>query len=188
MITDIFDKDIIKILTLFSVSPGSKFTRNEIKEKAVLNNVPLDSALSKLLNNKLLIKEKRFFNLNFENKNLKALMEIVRKEHLKFKEIPLKIYYILIDVSVVLANIKNIINVYLFGSYAKLIHTEKSDIDLAVILEKEGKDIISKIKKSINKIERKYNKSLELHFFDKRDVHQKDPIIKEILRNNVEVF
>lgn len=188
MITDIFDKDTIKILTLFSVSPGSKFTRNEIKEKTMLNNVPLDSALGKLLKNKLLIKEKRFFNLNFENKNLRALMETVRKEHLRFKEIPLKVYYILMDVSIVLSGIKNIMKIYLFGSYAKLIYTEKSDIDLAVILEKENKDIINKIKKSINKIERKHNKSLELHFFDKKDMHQKDPIIKEILRNNVEVF
>ena len=50
MITDIFNKDIVKILTLFSVSLGSKFTRNEIKEKTMLNNVPLDNALNILLN------------------------------------------------------------------------------------------------------------------------------------------
>lgn len=188
MITDIFNKDIIKILTLFSVSPGSKFTRNEIKEKTMLNNVPLDNALNILFNNKILIKEKRFFSLNFGNRNLKSLLNIVKNEHLRFKEIPLKIYYMLLDISAILSDIRNITKVYLFGSYAKLIYTDKSDVDLAIVLEKENRDTINKIKKSINKIEKKYDKSLELHFFEKKDMRQRDPIIREISRNNVELF
>ena len=188
MITDIFDKDAIKVLTLFSVSPGSKFARNEIKEKTMLNNVPLDNAMSVLLNNGLLTREKRFFSLNFENKNSKAILDIIKNEHLRFKEIPLKIYYLLLDTSAVMSNIKNIIKVYLFGSYAKLIYTDRSDVDLAVILERGDKGTIDKIKKSVNKIEKKYGKSIELHFFEKKDMRQKDPIIKEILKNNVELF
>lgn len=188
MITDVFNKDIIKILTLFSVSPGSKFTRNEIKEKTMLNNVPLDNALNILFNNKILIKEKRFFSLNFGNRNLKSLLNIVKNEHLRFKEIPLKIYYMLLDISAILSDIRNITKVYLFGSYAKLIYTDKSDVDLAIVLEKENRDTINKIKKSINKIEKKYDKSLELHFFEKKDMRQRDPIIREISRNNVELF
>lgn len=188
MITDIFDKDAIKVLTLFSVSPGSKFARNEIKEKTMLNNVPLDNAMSVLLNNGLLTREKRFFSLNFENKNSKAILDIIKNEHLRFKEIPLKIYYLLLDTSAVMSNIKNIIKVYLFGSYAKLIYTDRSDVDLAVILERGDKGTINKIKKSVNKVEKKYGRSLELHFFEKKDMQQKDPIIKEILKNNVELF
>ena len=188
MITDIFNKDVVKVLTLFSISPGSKFTRNEIKEKTMLNNVPLDNTINILLNNKLLIKEKRFLNLNFENKNLKNILEIVKKEHLRLKEIPLKIYYIILDISSVLSNIKKIKEAYLFGSYAKLIYTERSDIDLAIVLEKEDKSFVKKLKKDINKIEKKYDKNVELHFFKKKDMKQKDPIIKEILRNNVSIF
>ena len=188
MITDLFNKDIIKVLTLFSVSPGSKFTRNEIKEKAMLNNAPLDSALSKLLSNKIIIKEKRLLSLNFGNKDLKGILNIVKNEHLRFKEIPLKIYYMLLDVSAVLSDMKKITQVHLFGSYAKLIYTDRSDIDLAVILEKSDKGITDKIKKSADKIGKKYGRSLELHFFEKKDMWQKDPIIREILRNNVGLF
>lgn len=188
MITDILDKDAVIVLTLFSVSPGSKFARNEIKEKTMLNNVPLDNALTVLLNNGLLTKEKRFFSLNFENKNSREILGIIKNEHLRFKEIPLEIYYLLLDASAAISNIKSIIKVYLFGSYAKLIYTDRSDIDLAVILEKDDKGTIDKIKKSVNKIEKKYGRSLELHFYEKKDVRQKDPIIKEILKNNVELF
>ena len=188
MITDVFNKDIVKVLTLFSISPGSKFTRNEIKEKTALNNVPLDNVITVLLNNKILIKGKRFLSLNFENKNLKFMLDVVKKEHIKFKEMPLKIYYIMLDVSSVLSKIRSIAKVYLFGSYAKLIYTEKSDIDIAVILEKEDKNLIKKLKKGINRIEEKCNKSIELHFFEKKEMNRKDPIIKEVLRNSVDLF
>lgn len=188
MITDIFNKEILMVLTLFSVSPGSKFTRTEVKEKTMLNNVPLDNALNVLLNNAILIKEKRFLYLNFENKNSKIILDIVKKEHLRFKELPLKIYYIMLDASLVLSNIKNIAKAYLFGSYAKLIYTEHSDIDLAIVLESKDKAAINKIKKSLSRIEKKYDKALELHFFEKQDMKQKDPLIREILRNSVELF
>src|SRR3989338_8252087 len=99
MITDVFNKDAVKVLALFSVSPGSRFTRNEIKEKSMLNNVPLDNAINLLLSNRILTKEKRLMGLNFENKNLKLLLDILKKEHLRFKEIPLKIYFLILDVS-----------------------------------------------------------------------------------------
>ena len=188
MITDILNKDITKVLTLFSVSPGSKFTRNEIKEKTMLHNVPLDNALIILLNNNFLIKEKRFFGLNFESESLKKVIEITKKEYLRFKEIPLKIYYLIIDISYSLANLKGITRVYLFGSYAKLIYTEKSDVDLALILENHNKALVNQLKALVNKIEKRYNKNIELHFFEKKDMKQKDPLIKEILRNNVVLF
>ena len=188
MITDIFNKDAVMVLTLFSVSPGSKFTRNEIKEKTALNNIPLDNALNVLLNNRILTREKRFFSLNFENKNSKAILDIIKNEHLRFKEIPLKIYYLLLDASAVMSHITSITKVYLFGSYAKLIYTDRSDVDLAIVLEKSDKGTIDKIKKSANKIGKKYGKSIELHFFEEKDMRQKDPIIKEILRNNVELL
>ena len=33
MILQIFNKDIMKVLTVFSLSPGSKFLRKEVKDK-----------------------------------------------------------------------------------------------------------------------------------------------------------
>ena len=188
MITDIFNKDIVKVLTFFSVSPGSKLTRNEIKEKTFLNNVPLDNALNVLLSNEILIKEKRLLSLNFESEYMKKTLDLIRREHLRFKEIPLNIYYAILDFSNKLSDMGGIAQAYLFGSYAKLIYTEKSDIDLAVFLEKENKKIIKKIKEVAGKIERRYGKSMELHFFEKKDMKQKDPIIKEILRNGISCF
>ncbi len=186
MITNLFDRNMVKILTLFSISPGSKFTRDEIKKKTLLNNVPLDNAINTLFKEQLIIKEKRFLSLNFENPNLRSIIQLIKKEHIRFKEIPLNVYFALLDLSKQLAQLKQIAHIYLFGSYAKLIYTEKSDIDLAIILKKE--DIIKKIKNEIKKIEKRYNKIIEPHFFEKKDLKQKDPIIKEIKRNSIFLF
>jgi len=188
MIINLFDRNIVKILTLFSISPGSKFTRNEIKQKTLLHNVPLDLALTILINDKILVKEKRLFSLNWENVYLKETIGILKKEYLRFKELPLKIYFILLDLSYQLSPIKKIENIFLFGSFAKLIHTERSDIDLAIILKKEDRELIKKIKKEINKIEKKHHKTIEEHFFEKKDLNKKDPLIKEIKRNKIVLF
>lgn len=188
MITDIFDRNIGKILSLFSISPGSKFTRKEIKEKTMLYNIPLDKALTVLLNNKILIKEKRLLSVNFEDNNAKNIIEIIKKEYLRFKEIPLKIYYLLLDICASLSELNQIENICLFGSFAKLIYTEKSDIDLGIILQREDKVLIQKIKSEIAKIEKKYEKTIEEHFFEKNDLSEKDPLIEEIKRNNIVLF
>ena len=185
---DIFDKNASKVLMLFSISPGSKFTRNEIKEKTLLYNMPLDRAIISLLKNKILIKEKRFLSLNFENRYAKNIIDIMQKEYLRFKEIPLRVYYLLVDISSSLSKEVDIKTIYLFGSYTKLIYTEKSDVDLAIILRKENKNIVKEIKKIITKIEKKYNKIIEIHFFKEKDMKQKDKIIKDILKNNILLF
>ncbi len=188
MITDIFDINTVKIMTLFSVSPGSKFTRKEIKEKTMLNNLPLDGALAVLLKNKILMKEKRLLSINFESNMAKAILEVAKKEHLRFKEIPLKIFYLLIDISESFSKVNGIDNIYLFGSYAKLIYTEKSDVDLAIILRKEDNNLIKKVKDEIRKMEKKYGKTIQEHFFGKKDLKENDPIIREIKRNGIALF
>jgi len=188
MITDLMDKDIAKILTFFSISPGSSWSRKDLQEKTMLSNVQLDNALQNLINNKILSKEKRAVYLNFENSMTKTMLEIIKKEHQRFKEIPVSVYDVLIDFSYALSSLKKIEQVYLFGSYAKLIYTQKSDIDLAIVLEKEDKKSIQNIKKQVEKLEKKYNKIIETHFFTAKDMKNKDPLIKEIQRNSIMFF
>ena len=74
MINPAFTPDCFKIMTLFSVSPGSRHNRNEIKEKIGLNNVPLDNALFRLLNSSILKKEGNFYSVNFENEEGKKCL------------------------------------------------------------------------------------------------------------------
>ena len=184
MISNLFNKNIMKILALFFISPGNKYLRKEIKEKTKMNNIPLDNILNKLLNLNLLKQEKGYLKLNFDYE-FKEIIETARKDFVELN-LPLNIYYILLDIIEKISAIKNIKEVYLFGSYAKLIYHENSDIDIAVFFPnkiKNRKNMEKRIDKTIEKINSKYKKKAEMHFFLEKDIKEKDPVIKDILRN-----
>ena len=193
MISILFDKNIVKVLAFFLISPGSKHLRKEIKEKTHMHNIPLDTALKKLLKTQLIKEEKSLLFLNpEETEETKSIKTIITKEHkILLSSITLKVFYILLDVAEKLSQFKEIKEAYLFGSYSKLIYSIDSDIDIAVILSnkiknKEKKEI--KIEKQIKKIAKRAKKIIELHFFQEKDMKAKDPIIKEILRNGRKII
>jgi predicted nucleotidyltransferase len=187
MIGQLFDIDCFKILSLFSVSPGSGFNRNKIKETTKLNNVPLDNALNKLLKSEILRNDKRVYRINFENDYSKKMLEIVTKQHMELKDLPLNVYFLLIDLVESLSTTKKI-EVYLFGSYSKLIYKEKSDVDIAVLVP-DGFNIDA-INKLTKKLEKNYGKRVEVHDFIKDTFYKnkKDPLVKDILQNGIRLI
>jgi len=175
--------NLLKSILFFIVSPGSKYSRNEIKEFTKLNNVILDESLTELINLKILFKKDRLFKINLENKIIQEIKkELDNKE---INELPLKIKYLLIDILNQIQKIKKIENIILFGSYAKLIYHKNSDIDIAIIFKKEPPiKTKKKIKIIIKKISKKYKKEIQEHLFIKEDLkNKKDPLIKEIIQN-----
>lgn len=187
MISNIFTKDCFKILTLFSISPGSKFNRKEIKEKVLLNNVPLDNALKRLLYGNILKKQNNYYSINFENSSAKEMMAICKNQYTELREIPLNVYFLIMDFLDELVKQRNI-EVYLFGSYAKLVYNIRSDIDVAIL----STDKINKkqINKKILKLEKEYGKNIEVHYFNRRLFYKnkKDPLVKEILKNGIKLL
>lgn len=187
MISQIFTQDCYKILSFFSLSPGSRFNRKEIKNRILLNNVPLDAALSRLLSSGILIKERNYYSINLEDDYSKKMIDICKKQYKKLREPPLNVFYMLIDLISGISVHKGT-EISLFGSYAKLVYSEKSDVDLAVLTTlKTDKGFIRKI---AAKLEKTYEKNIELHFFDKRSFlkNKKDPLVEEIIRNGVKII
>jgi predicted nucleotidyltransferase len=183
MISNLFEKNIVKILTYFLISPGSRYTRKEIKEKTKMNNVPLDNTLTKLKNLKLLNENKKIYELNFKIEKNKEIFGIISSEY-KYFNIPHEVFNIILESEEKLAKNKTVKSMILFGSYAKLIHTENSDIDIAIITKSKTKKQTDKIKKETKRL----NKKLELHFFEENDLKANDPLIKDILRNGKVIF
>lgn len=187
MIIQLFNKNITKVLTVFSISPGSRFQRKELKEKTGMNNVNLDDALSLLLNSSIIKREKRFFYLNFEDSNGKELIGLVSRQYKALREVPLKVYFAIIELIYSLSKFE--VDAYLFGSYAKLVYEEDSDIDIAIISDKvsaKGKRAIGKF---IGKLEAKYKKSIEVHYFSREFYkNKKDPLVKDILKNGIKLM
>ena len=187
MINQIFDSDSFKIISLFSLSPGSAFKRNEIKEKTKLNNVPLDKTLLKLLYSGILKKENNLYKIDFRNEYAKKLIDISSGQYKDLKELPFDVYLLLSDLTLKLSTIKYI-EAYLFGSYSKLIYNEKSDVDIAILTPKifDKKNVL----KIIRKPERVYGKIIEVHFFEKKSFYEnkKDPLVKEIIKNGMRII
>lgn len=182
MISIALDKDIAKILSIFALSKGSRFNRNEILNKTKLNNVPLDNALSRLINSRILNKERNYYSMNFDNQDGKKIIEILSSQYKQLKEMPLEAYFSILEMVNILSTKKDI-EVYLFGSYSKLIFKAGSDIDIAVLSDK-------KITANISKIEKKYGRSIEIHHFSKKEFYRnkKDPLVKDILKNGVKLI
>lgn len=186
MILQIFDKDIFEVLTVFSISPGSRLLRKDLKEKTKLNNVNLDNALNILLNSGLLQKDRRFLSLKLDN--AKPIISLVSNEYKELRELPLDAYFSIINLLYFLSKLKKI-NVYLFGSYAKLVFREKSDIDIAVISDKIEESDKKDIGSLIEKLEERYGKNIETHYFSANfHKNKKDQLVKEILKNGIKLI
>lgn len=127
-----------KIINFLGKHPNQKYTMHELSRKL---NIPYASFYRTIESMKdLLIIEKigksKIITLNKQNKVVKAHLIVSsdeeRKDYLKKYLIIRKIYHELNTGDIVL----------LFGSYAKKIQTDKSDIDL-LIINKDGKKSIS---------------------------------------------
>lgn len=187
MIVQIFDSDSFSVLSLFSLSPGSAFRRNEIKARTRLNNVPLDKALLKLSYSGILKRENKLYRIDFRNEYAKKIMDIFSSQYKDMKELPFDVYLMLSDLVLKFSAIKDI-EAYLFGSYSKLIYNEKSDVDIAILTPKKfDKKNVSNVIKRAEKI---YGKIIEAHFFEKKIFYEnkKDPLVDEIIKNGMRII
>jgi len=187
MISLLMDADAFKVMTLFGISPGSRFNRKEIKEKTRLNNIPLDRALKAALASGVLERDGNYYSLNQEDEKSKELASLVSWQYKSMKSLPLDVYFLLTDFMGA-ASLERGIELYLFGSYSKLVYSKKSDVDIAVLCTKTTDK--AALKKVVRKLEARYGKNIELHFFDKQSFHKshKDPLVKDILKNGLRLI
>ena len=147
-----------------------------------MNNVPLDYALARLTALKIIKLNERLYSLNITDSFVEEMVKEVKD---KFGNLPLKVQFEIFDFMHLTLRIDGISSLILFGSYAKLIYSDKSDIDIAVVFE----NVIElgdekKIEKIAEKISKEFRKEIQVHFFKGKDMkHKEDPLIKDILKN-----
>ena len=179
MISPIMELQSFKIISLFAMSPGSRFLRKEIQEMTKLTNLSLDRALRRLLNSNIIKKEKRLYSLNFSNPDSEMFVEIAKKEYIKLKKIPFNVYIILLEISSSLAD--SDVDLFLFGSYSKLVYKKNSDLDIAIISDEKPS-----IDKLVDRLTKRHGIMIEIHKFS-RDFYKNkdDPLVKDITKNGV---
>jgi predicted nucleotidyltransferase len=189
MMLNLINKNSAKIILFLAVSPGSRYLRKEIKEKTGIFNLTLDASLRELLTFRIVKEEKRLYSLNLGNPKTDFLLKEIKE---RFSNLPLKIKFILLDFVYSASRLKGIEKIILFGSYAKLIYSDRSDVDIAIILDNQIKNkekIEKKISLVAEKISKKYKIEIQEHFFILKDLkHKEDPLIKDIIKNGKEII
>lgn len=182
----IMDFDSFKVLSVFCISQGSAFQRKVLKDKTGIPNIILDRTLVRLINLGIITKKKSLLSLNFSNSQVIEIVKLLFERYSKFKQISLREYFIISYLEREISFIKGIGEVYLFGSYAKLTFSEKSDIDIAIVSGDFDKKIIQNL---IKKLEKKYDKKFEIHYFSKTFYsNRKDPLVREILNHGIKLL
>ncbi len=181
-----FDKNVLKILSVFATSPGSNFLRKQIQEFSMINNIVLDKTLRRLINSCVLARDGRFYCLNLSNSCVKDFLKDVSEEYHKLKDLPLGVYSIILELVFGLVEVKNLGDVYLFGSYSKLVYSEDSDIDIAIVSDGVDRKKVNVICK---KMKSRYGKRVDVHFFGKDFYKNKrDALVKEILKDGIKLM
>lgn len=184
-------KSSVKVLYLFSTAPGKSFTRKDIQQMTRLANNPLSESLKFLVNSGILArKNKREYALDFDNEDVAGLVEFFKDESRHLRNIPYTIWLTLFELSVKVAGRIPVRSIYLFGSQAKLVAHEKSDIDVAVILggKREAKMDLE-LEKIASRLENKFGRKIQVHVFEEKEfTRHGDGMSKEIIRDGIRII
>lgn len=184
-------KSSVKVLYLFSTAPGKSLTRKEIQQMTRLANNPLSESLKFLVNSGILArKNKREYALDFDNEDVAGLVEFFKDESRHLRNIPYTIWLTLFELSVKVAGRIPVRSIYLFGSQAKLVAHEKSDIDVAVILggKRETKTDLE-LEKIVSRLENKFGRKIQVHVFEEKEFAGHGAgMSKEILRDGIRII
>jgi len=78
-----------------------------------------------------------------------------------------------------------IIDAYIFGSYAKGSFGEDSDIDLAVILKTCKNTFDTQV--DLMKLRRNFDLRIEPHPFREKDIKDNDPFLSEVIKTGIRI-
>lgn len=185
-------KSSLRILSLLFETPRKLVSRKELFEFTKLGNAPLSKGLSRLVKARIIFLEKKgkkeFYYVNIGNDYTKLIKELWISEKKDTRQLDYDVKIIvsefvrqLLDVS---SDVKKVI---LFGSWAKGTASIKSDIDLAIIFEKELKSEIE-ITRFVKNLEQKFKKEIQVHYFTERTFNNKNKLTLEIKRDGISML
>lgn len=182
-------KSSLRILSLLFETPRKLVSRMELFEFTKLGNAPLSKGLSRLVKAGMIILEKRgkkeFYYVNIGNNYTKLMGELWESEKKDTRQLD---YDVKIIVSEFIRQLpSDVKKVILFGSWAKGTASIKSDIDLAVIFEEEIRSEME-ITRSIKKLEQKFRKEIQAHYFTEKSFNAGNKLTLEIKRDGISML
>ena len=195
MLVDIVlgSKAVWRVFIVLADAPGQGVTKDEIKKITKLGGNSLFNSIEILLKNKIILKnkfgKKTYYKLNLNNKYNKSLIDIIKLEKEDLNNLSFKLSIILREYVRQLTSIININEIYVFGSAVKNSFREDSDIDIAIITEKEltTKERIE-IEKVNEKLKKRFKKEIQPHFFTEEEFKKsKSLLIEQVHRDGIKL-
>lgn len=182
-------KSVWRILSLLLETPRRPVSRSELFTFTKLGNAPLSRGLDKLVRSGILIWERRgnkdLYYINESNEYASLLKLMWEKEREGLRNLSYSIKTVLSEFLRSLNDTcSGIEKVILFGSHAKGTASIHSDIDVAVIFEKNlSQEIL--VVKAIRKINRQFKVMLQAHYFTVDSFAVKNKLTEEIRRDGI---
>jgi len=178
----------LKVLGLFAEAPGKALNRTELQKYTHIANNPLSGALKALMNFNVIEKKNNNYQLNFRNEFVPKLMDLLKDEIKSLKNIPYSVWLMLFDFNKKIVNKMDMVSLYMFGSWAKGIARDSSDIDLAMVVHEKSREIEVELSGLAESLKEKYDRSIQIHIFDEKEFKGKETIlIKEILKDGIRI-
>ena len=180
-----------RILSLLLETPRKLVGRPELFEHTQLGNAPLSYGLNRLVRAGLIVKEKtgkkEFYCINLDNEEIKLVKELWEREKKKLRHLEYGVKIVISEFLRGVSELMEINKVILFGSHAKGTASVNSDIDLAVVFEKDLKPEIE-VARVVKKLEKKFRSEIQIHYFTEKSFGRENRLVKEIKREGIKVW
>jgi len=196
MLVDIVlgSKAVWRVMSILTEAPGQGMTKEEIKKITKLGGNSIFNSINTLLKNDIItankIGKRTYYKINLANKYSIIINEILANERKDLNNMNPKIITILREFTRLINEAINPKRVYVFGSIVKGSYTEKSDIDIAIITNKELKtNERIEIEKINEKLENRFGREIQTHFFTDNEFKQlKDKLVEQIHRDGIKLL
>ena len=172
---------------------GQGFTKEDIKSITSLGGNSLFNSLNLLVKNDIVNVKKKgkrsYYNLNLANSYSKKIVEIADLERRELNAMDIKITIMLREYVRKIVDLIEVKNIYIFGSIVKNSYSEKSDIDIAIIVNSKLsiKERVE-LEKVGESIEKRFGREIQQHIFTIEEFEGKNKLIEQIHRDGIKLI
>jgi predicted nucleotidyltransferase len=183
-----------KILFVFAEAPGKAVSRKEIQQLTKLGNKVLTKFLLLLEKFSMITSSKigkaYYYKLNLSNPFVEQIVGTILLEKKQLNNPDFAVLNVLREFVYELTNadLGNLEQVILFGSYAKRTFSKDSDIDVAIITQEKSADDELLITDIIDRLHKRFRKEIQPHYYTAKEfkaLEKKDKLVKEIVKDGI---
>ncbi len=182
-----------RILSLMAESPGSRLTRAEIKKFTCLGNNSITESMKDLLVHNMINARKNgktSYGLDMTNEMTKQILLLCEIERKRLNSLPYSFSLILREYVRIILAISAPRRIILFGSVAKRVYREDSDIDIAIIFDDELQTQTRlDMEGAADRLKKRFGKEIQQHIFTVKEFESsKDKLVLEIRRDGIDLL